>query len=162
MDSWLLLFFFLPFHVVGALVLALMLRQWQEGERATQVFILVWSLFFLGIPFFMQVMAAPHFLLVTVPLTVGLPFLFWRAGDTLRTVFRQPGIPAILGSGLALSVEMLVWGLLSEEDNLPADPLFMVIVGALALGLTLLLLYSVLKWWRWWRAESVGTHTDAG
>ena len=161
MDNWLLLFFFLPFHVVGALALTLILRQWQETDRATQVFILAWAFLFLGMPLFMQGMAAPQFLMVTVPLTLGLPILFWWAGDTLRLVFRQPGIPAILGGSIALYFEMLVWGLLREEGELSADPLFIVFMGALALGSTFLLLYSVLKWWRWWQSGSDDAHTDA-
>ncbi|MCD4738023.1 MAG: hypothetical protein K8R89_02025 [Anaerolineae bacterium] len=160
MDNWLLLFFFLPFHVVGALALTLMLRQWQETDRATRVSILVWALFFLGIPLFMQGMAAPWVLLVTVPLTLGLPLLLWWVGDTLPTVLRQPGIPAILVSSAALYFEILVLGLGHEEGNLPADLLFIVFMGALALGATFLLLYSVRKWWRWWQAGSDDAHTD--
>ncbi len=161
MDSWLLLFFFLPFHLVGAFVLVLMLRQWQEQDLPTQIFTLVWSLFFLGIPFFMQAMAAPHFLLVTVPLTVGLPFLFWWAGDTLRAAFRQPRIPVILGVSAALYFEVLIWGLLEDGGELPPGPLVWVVLGALTLGLLWLLLYNVLQWWRWWQAESDSTDTDA-
>ncbi|MEA3308724.1 MAG: hypothetical protein U9Q70_04325 [Chloroflexota bacterium] len=162
MGNWLLLFFLLPFHVVGALALTLMLRQWQEEERSTQAFILVWALFFLGIPFFMQVLAAPYCLLVTVPLTAGIPLLCGWTWDTLRTVFRQPGIPAILVVSVALYFEMLALGLLSEGEELPPSPLFVVLMGALTLGLLWLWAYSALKWWRWWQAESTRTHIDEG
>ena len=154
MDSWLMLFFFLPFHLVGAFVLASQLQGDDEEPPSSRKFILIWAFFFLGIPIFMQVIAAPKLLLITVPLTVGLPFFFFWAGDSLLAAFKQPGVTQVVGSGVLVCLLLLLLRFKFQDWAWLSEPIFLLVMGAVILKSGWSFLSGLLKWWRWWQDEA--------